>query len=131
LATGLVQLAWLCRYVVDHGPSGVRATTQLETFRAGGAALLIAEAMVTSDGKPEAVSGGQDHADAVAAAKRLAEILHDPRVPVSVVHCGEHAPFNLAAASCLHAGLAIDATEHRRDVLVAKVRPRLGDSNLG
>lgn len=45
--------------------------------------LLIAEAMVTSDGKPEPVDALQDHADALAAAKRLYEILGGFEVDVA------------------------------------------------
>jgi hypothetical protein len=129
MATGLVQLAWLCRYLAAHGSPVIRATTQLRTFTTGNANLLIAEAMVTSDGKPVPVDGLQDHADAVAAAKRLAAILDDEHGPASDVHCTPHSALNLAAAACLHAGLAIDPAELRQDITVAKARPQLSGSH--
>ena len=126
LATGLVQLAWLCRYLVEHSAAAPQATTQVNRFLASDASLLIAEAMVTSDGKPEPVDGRQDHADALAAAKRLAEILKALQGGASTpadVSCSPHSALNLAAAAAMQAGLTIRADELRQDVLVAKVRP--------
>jgi hypothetical protein len=75
LATGLVQLAFVLGYVRQHGRVVPTVTTQVGPFAAGRADLLFAEAMVTSEGKPEPVDGLQDHADALAAAKRLHELL--------------------------------------------------------
>ncbi len=49
LATGLVQLTWLLRYVADGSGTQVLATTQPGAFLNGRANLLVAEAMVTSD----------------------------------------------------------------------------------
>jgi hypothetical protein len=124
LATGLVQLSWVLAYVRDRCVSTPRPSTTLERFLAGKSNLLIAEAMVTSDGKPEPVDGLQDHADAVAAAKRLDEILvlgvdaFEPDVT-----CAPHAPLNLAAVAALRAGLPLDPAELHSEVLVAKVRP--------
>ncbi len=127
LATGIVQLAWLCRYVADNCTSAPRTTTQLSEFEASRADLLLAEAMVTSDGKPEPVDGRlQDHADAVAAAKRLAEIIgavRGGREDLADVMCSPAAPLNLAAVAAMHAGLAIPERELHLEVLVAKVRP--------
>lgn len=126
LATGLVQLAWLCRYLVEHCGVAPRTTTQLDRFVAAEADLLVAEAMVTSDGKPEPVGGMQDHADALAAAKRLAEILEATRAGLQTptdVSCLPHGALNLAASAAAHAGLPIATDELRLDVLVAKVLP--------
>lgn len=124
LATGLVQLAWVLAYLRDQASECPRATTSMERFTAGEADLLIVEAMVTSDGKPEPVDGLQDHADALAAAKRLHEILiGGPNLFEADVACGPHTAFNLAAMAAMHAGLPIDLAELRQDVPVAKVRP--------
>lgn len=130
LATGLVQLAWLCRLLVEQCAVAPRTTTQVERFLEAKADLLIAEAMVTSDGKPEPVDGMQDHADALAAAlaaaKRLAEILEATRAGIRTptdVTCLPHDALNLAASAAMHAGLPIATDEMRLDVLVAKVLP--------
>ncbi|WP_460599454.1 hypothetical protein [Flexivirga lutea] len=125
LATGLVQLPWLLRYVADRSTVHVVATTQPDAFLAGRANLLIAEAMVTSDGKPEPVDGQQDHADALAAARRLAELLTMAASGdlISDVSCLPHVALNLAASAAMHAGLLLDPAELRQDVLVAKARP--------
>lgn len=127
LATGLVQLTWLLGYVRAGIGSQLRATTQVDRFPSGERSLLLAEAMVTGDGKPEPVGGLQDEADALAAARRLDEILggrlaEAERIQSDVV-CAPHTPLNLAALSALHAGVMIDADELRLDVLVAKVKP--------
>lgn len=125
LATGLVQLTWLLRYLAEYCPMPPTVTTQPE--RLDDAQLFLAEAMVTSDGKPEPIDGLQDHADAVAAARRLEELLtaHASGAVESDVVCRPHRPFNLAAAAALHAGLCIDPDELAREVLVAKVKPVL------
>lgn len=122
LATGLVQLAWVLGYLREHARRAPSVTTQVGSFAAARAGLLIAEAMVTSDGKPEAVDGFQDHADAVAAAKRLQEILASGSFE-SDVTCAPHRALNLAAVAAMQAGLPMDQAELRMDVLVAKVRP--------
>lgn len=126
LATGLVQLAWLCRHLGEHCAVTPRTTTQVDRFLGGRADLLIAEAMVTSDGKPEPVDGMQDHADALAAAKRLAEVLEATRAGLPTptdVSCQPHRALNLAASAAMHAGLPISTDELCLDVLVAKVLP--------
>ena len=124
LATGLVQLAWVLAYLRDRARETPRVTTSVQRFRAGDADLLIAEAMVTSDGKPEPVDGLQDHADALAAAKRLNEILSGGLGGFEVdVACAPQTALNLAATAAMHAGLPIGPVELREDVLVAKVRP--------
>lgn len=126
LATGLVQLAWLCRYLAEHCAVAPRTTTQVGRFLTAEADLLIAEAMVTSEGKPEPVDCMKDHADALAAATRLAEILYGARAgsPVPTdVSCMPHGALNLATSAIWHAGLPISADELRLDVLVAKVLP--------
>jgi len=61
LATGLVQLAWLCSFIQTRSHHAVRATTQLGKFLTEDFELFLCEAMVTSDGKPEAVTELQDH----------------------------------------------------------------------
>ena len=124
LATGLVQVLWLLHYV-DGRYGDVRATTQPRTFLEGRASLLLAEAMVTSDGKPEPVEGHQDHADAVAAALRLEELLASAEngPVVSDVSCEPHVALNLAAVAALHAGVLLDPEELKQDVFVAKARP--------
>jgi hypothetical protein len=124
LATGLVQLSWVLAYVRDRAHESPRVTTSLDRFTAGEAKLLIAEAMVTSDGKPEPVDGLQDHADALAAAKRLYEILSaGPSGFEADVACAPQTALNLAATAAMHAGMPIDPVELREDVLVTKVRP--------
>lgn len=128
LATGLVQVAWLCRYLVEHCRAAPRVTTQVDYFAAAKADLLIAEAMVTSEGKPEPVNRLQDHADAVAAAKRLQEMLtRSGGEPRSDVSCAPHVALNLAAAAAMHAGMNIDESELRKDISVAKAKPIVTD----
>jgi hypothetical protein len=121
LATGLAQLAWLCGALAAGAPD-LSVTTQPRAFLDGQATLLLAEALVSADGKPEPVDGHQDKADAVAAAKRLHELLVSHGA-LSDVRCSPHVALNLAAAAALHAGLSIDREELRLDVLVAKARP--------
>ena len=79
---------------------------------------------MTSDGKPEAVDGFQDHADAVTAAKRLEEILAAGSFE-SDVTCAPHRVLNLAAVAAMQAGFPMDQAELSLDVLVATVRPVL------
>jgi hypothetical protein len=125
LATGLVQLAWLLHHVAARAGREVRATTQPNAFLAGRANLLLAEAMVTSDGKPEPVDGHQDHADALAAARRLEEmvLVAASGTLVSDVSCLPHRALNLAASAAMHAGVLVDPAELQQEVLVAKARP--------
>ena len=126
LGVGLVQLAWICRYIAENCAVVPSSTTQVGRYLAGEARLLIAEAMVTSTGKPLDVGNGQDHADALAAAKRLGEILDGAdadgagRLDVS---CRPHRALNLAALALMHAGLPMSADELSLELLVAKVRP--------
>ena len=122
LATGLVQLAWICSYIADK--TSVRTTTQLTTFTSGSAQLLLTEAFVSADGKPEVVDGHQDRADALAAAKRLAELVaNGAGSEHGDVTCYPSSAFNLAAAAALRAHLDIDPGEIGADLLVAKSRP--------
>jgi hypothetical protein len=125
LATGLVQLAWLLHYVAGRSGRELRATTQPNAFLGGRANLLLAEAMVTSDGKPEPVDGHQDHADALAAARRLEEMLlfATSGTLISDVSCLPHQALNLAASAAMHAGVLVDPAELQQEVLVAKARP--------
>lgn len=80
-----------------------------------------AEAFVSGAGKPVAVDGNQDHADSVAAARRLSTMLRDGEG--SDVVCRPHVAFNLAVAAALFGGLMIDSRELANDILVARVRP--------
>lgn len=124
LATGLVQLAWVLAYLRTHCRSTPSVTTQLEKFFAGQANLLIAEALVTSHGKPEPTGGSQDHVDALAAALRLDEILDVAATGFQPdVTCQPHGAINLAVVAAMHAGLPTDRPELSQDILVAKVRP--------
>ncbi|MBF4161597.1 hypothetical protein [Nocardioides acrostichi] len=127
LATGLVQLTWVLHYLQLHADGDVRATTQISVLLAGAANLLVAEAMVTSDGKPEPVDGLQDHADALAAARRFEELLEVAACgeASSDVACAPQRALNLAATAALHAGVLIDLAELQQEVLVAKTRPAL------
>lgn len=125
LATGLVQLPWLLRFVADRSGTQALATTQPGAFLEGRANLLLAEAMVTSDGKPEPIDGHQDHADALAAARRLEEMLAAAASGdlISDVSCLPHVALNLAASAGMYAGVLLDPAELRQDVVVAKTRP--------
>lgn len=127
LATGLVQLTWLLHYLRHHAAGEVRVTTQVAALLSGQANLIVAEAMVTSDGKPEPVDGLQDHADALAAARRFEELLEAAThgEGANDVTCDPQQPLNLAATAALHAGILINADELQQDVLVAKTRPAL------
>jgi hypothetical protein len=49
LTTGLVQLACLCRYLVEHCGVAPRTTTQLDRFVAAEADLLVAERLVLAE----------------------------------------------------------------------------------
>jgi hypothetical protein len=125
LATGLAQLAWLCGYLQSRCLRLPRPTTRLASFLTGDANFFIAEAMVTSTGKPEGVSALQDHADAVAAAKRLVEII-DAGVGAAGAHevrCAPMQALNLAVIAAMHAGMDIDQHELKQDIVVAKTRP--------
>ena len=123
LATGMVQAAWICRHIAQGVPR-LRATTQPQRLRADQAHLLLAEALVSAEGKPEPVDETQDQADAVAAAKRLAEMIRPGETPAaSDVTCDPGFAFNLAASIAVYAGLNIAADELRLDILVAKARP--------
>lgn len=89
-------------YLRDRVRESPRVTTSLERFMAGEADLLIAGAMVTSDGKPKPVDGLQDHADALAAAKRLDEILSGGLRGFEVdVACAPQTALNLAATAAM------------------------------
>ena len=97
-------------------------------FLEGRADLIVAEAMVTGAGKPVVVDGGQDTADAWAAARRLQELLDLGRTGspvVSAVDCAPHGALNLAAVALHRGGLTVDPAEWSTDVLVARVRPVL------
>lgn len=119
LATGLVQLTWVLSAIKQTSATSPRTTTQLTEFLNGDAQLFVAEAMVTSAGKPELSPGiTQDQADAYAAAKRLGELLEGDRL--SDISCEPHGVLNLAAVAAIHAGLDIEHDELHKDVLVAK-----------
>lgn len=123
LATGLVQLTWVLSAVKQTTDTPPRTTTQLTEFLNGDTQLLVAEAMVTSDGKPELAPGiSQDQADAFAAAKRLGELIEGDGV--SDISCEPHEALNLAAIAAIHAGLDIKLDELNMDILVAKTPAR-------
>lgn len=127
LATALPQLTWVLRRVRQLLRSPVSTTTQVHRYLDGAAALLIAEAFVSGDGKPIVVgSASRDHADALAAARRLEQILTDVRAGALLpkeVQCSPHEALNLAAVAAVRAGLEIDHDEIALDVLVAKCWP--------
>jgi hypothetical protein len=122
LATGLAQGAWMLRQVAITVP-GLAATTRPESWRRGGAQLLLAEAFITAAGKPEPLPAGQDAADAAAAGLALAEVLGSSGLLTSTVRCAPQDPFNLLAAMALWAGLRIDHAELHAEVLVVAARP--------
>jgi hypothetical protein len=123
LATGLAQGAWMLRQLAAAVPK-LTATTQPESWRRGGAQLLLAEAFITAAGKPEPVPAGQDAADAAAAGLALVELLDSPETLASAVRCSPQDSFNLLAAMALWAELSIDPGELRADVLVVAARPQ-------
>jgi hypothetical protein len=123
LATGLAQGAWMLRQLAVAVPE-LAVTTQFRAWRTGGGQLLLVEAFVTADGKPEPLPAGQDVADAAAAGLALLEMLDNPAAPTSSVCCSPQDSFNLLAAMALWAELRIDPAEFRAEVLVVAARPR-------
>jgi hypothetical protein len=123
LTTGVAQAAWLLGRLANTVP-GVSATARPDRWtRPDGPRLLLAEAMVTGDGKPVPTAAGPHAADAEAAARALADRLPDL---VSDVHCAPHRAFNLIVAAALWAGLDIPAEELRSEVVVVRARPDSG-----
>jgi hypothetical protein len=123
LATGLAQGAWMLRQLAVTVP-GLVATTQPGSWRRGAAQLLLAEAFITADGKPEPVPAGQHAADAAAAGLAFVELLDSPQTLTSAVCCSPQESFNLLAAMALWAGLQIGPGELRAEVLVVAARPQ-------
>ena len=117
LATGLAQGAWMLSRLAVQVP-GLAVTSQFDAWQSGDAQLLLAEAFVTADGKPEALSAGQNFADAAAAGLALLDMLDNPAALTSKVCCSPHGSFNLLAAMALRAELHIDLAELRAEVLV-------------
>ncbi len=111
LATGLAQGAWMLGQLAAAVP-GLSATTQPDSWRSGVAR------------KPLPVSASQHAADAVVAGLALVELLDGPEPLTSALHCSPHGPFNLLTAMALWAGLSIDPSELRADVLVIAGRPQ-------
>jgi hypothetical protein len=123
LATGLAQGAWMLRQLEVLVP-GLAVTTQLGVWRRGGAQLLLAEAFITADGKPEPLAAGQHAADAAEAGLALLEMLNSPAALTSSVCCSPQDSFSLLAAMALWAGLRIDPAELQAEVLVVAARPQ-------
>jgi hypothetical protein len=122
LATALAQGAWILGELAAILPA-LAVTTQVGTWRSATAQLLLGEAFVSGSGKPVPVSPAAGHvADATAAAKEFVRRLETGQID-SDVHCGPERPLSLLAAMAHWAGLRIDPTELRYDVLVVKVRP--------
>lgn len=122
LATGLAQGAWMLGQLAAAVP-GLSATTQPDRWQPGVVPLLLAEAFVSSSGKPAPRSAGQDAADADAAGLAFVDLLNTSAPLASSICCSPHAPFNLYAAMALWAGLSIDPSELNQDVLVIAARP--------
>ncbi|KQV19270.1 MULTISPECIES: hypothetical protein [unclassified Kitasatospora] len=122
LATGLAQGAWMLSRLHSLAP-GATATTQVDRFNPGQARLLLAEAFVSSTGKPIAVAGGQHAANAEAAARAVLARLTDGPSRVPGVTCEPRRPLNLLAAMALWAGLPISGDELGLDVLVVRTLP--------
>ncbi|MBX9392731.1 hypothetical protein K4749_03780 [Streptomyces sp. TRM72054] len=123
LATGLAQLAWMLSRLAETA-TDVAVTTLPDRWAAPhGPRLLLAEALVSGEGKPVPTSAGPHAADAEAAARALAERI--PALPgaTSDVRCAPHRPFNLLAAAAMWAGLDILPDELHQDVLVVRARP--------
>lgn len=104
---------------------GLKATTQPGSWRPEGAHLLLAEAFVTADGKPEPLPAGQHAADAAAAGLAMVELLDKPAALTAAVCCSPHEAFNLLVAMAPWAELSIDPGELRSDVLVIAASPQL------
>jgi hypothetical protein len=99
-------------------------TTDPGSWRRGAAQLLLAEAFITSSGKPEPLPAGQDAADAAAAGLALVELLESPETLISTVNCSPKESLNLLAAMALWAELRIDPGELRAEVLVVGALPQ-------
>jgi hypothetical protein len=124
LATGLAQGTWMLRQVASMVPE-LKATTQPRSWRREGAQLLLAEAFITADGKPEPLPAGQHAADAAAAGLALVKLLDSPEALTSAVSCSPQESFNLLVAMALWAELLIDPDELHSEVLVVAPRPQL------
>jgi hypothetical protein len=122
LATGLAQGAWMLLSLAAAIP-GLTVTTQPRRWRGGHARLLLAEAFVSGAGKPPPLPAGQHAADAAAVALALLARLDTAGEITSDVRCSPLHPFNLLAAMAIWAGLHIDGTEIRQDVLVIRCTP--------
>jgi hypothetical protein len=81
------------------GCPALAATTQAETWRHGDAQLLLAEAFITTAGKPEPLPAGQHAADALAAGLAFAEVQASSAPLVSAVCYSPQDPFNLRTFS--------------------------------
>lgn len=123
LATGLAQAAWMLLSLASAMP-GLTATTEPSRWQAGHARLLLAEAFVSGTGKPPPLPAGQHAAAAAAAALVLLERLDTTGEITSDVRCSPQRPFNLLAATAIWAGLHIDNSEIRQDLLVIRCTPR-------
>jgi hypothetical protein len=128
LATGLDQGTWMLGQLATAMP-GLSATTQPDSWWSGVARLLLAEAFVSGSAKPWLVSASQHAADAAAAGLALVELLDGPEPLTSALHSSPHGPFNLLTAMALWAGLSIDPSELRADVLVVAGAPSQGNSH--
>ena len=104
--------------------AGLTATTQPGSWRRGDAHLLLAEAFIIAVGKPGPLPAGQHAADATAAGLALVEFLDSPQTLISTVCCSPQQSFNLLTAMALWAGLRIDPSELRAELLVVAARPQ-------
>lgn len=123
LATGLVQMAWICRRVaVLAGPV---ATTCLPERWPTTAPLLLWEAFVSGLAKPARGLVSQHAADAAVAAETFADHLRVDRLQPGDIRCAPHVGLNLAYAAASFAGLAIAPGEVEVEAYVFRTPPAL------
>lgn len=123
LATGLVQVAWICqRIAVLAGPV---STTCLPERWPTVAPLLLWEAFVAGVGKPVRGPVSQHAADAAVAAETFAEHLRADRLKPGEIRCAPHTGLNLAYAAASFAGLTVAPNEVDAEAFVFKTPPAL------
>lgn len=97
LATGLVQAAWILRYLRENRPEAL-ATFDWAAFSGGRAQLFLWEAFISGEAKAATHWG-----DAEIAVDHFAAALPDPRSASAVT---AEAPLSLIGAAALHANWA-------------------------